>query len=310
MGLLAERDGAGDGYEAVDVPAQAGQGPGDDAPPPAKRAVTERGVTEAGATDCGVMLRRRSVLPTRRAVLYVQGQPGTFVPEDLVTWYTERGFHFYVMDLRSPDGLDKPDKPDKPGRRQRPGGGEALGRLDSAGRHLRDAEGIDMVMVTAHGADALTAALWCAQRPRAGRADALILSSPEFGRKLRCGLDIDCPVLVLSSGREPEARPGRLAPWGRRKPGTAVRLGPHVTWLRIDDAPDSAGAATAAEPAVKAYVPADSGAGAGGDAAGRPAGKSGGGPAEGSAGDRRRFFDELGRWLGAYMYGSVRDQLL
>jgi alpha-beta hydrolase superfamily lysophospholipase len=25
---------------------------------------------------------------------------------------------------------------------------------------------------------------------------------------------------------------------------------------------------------------------------------------------RTRFFDELGRWLGAYMYGSVRDQLL
>ncbi|HEX3924940.1 MAG TPA: hypothetical protein VHY31_21835 [Streptosporangiaceae bacterium] len=253
------------------------------------------------------MLRRRSVLPTRRAVLYVQGQPDTFVPEDLVTWYTERGFHFYVVDLRPPDG---PDNPDKPGRRRKSrGGGEALGRLDSAGRHLRDAEGIDMVMVTAHGADALTAAQWCAQRPRAGRADALILSSPEFGRKLRCGLDIECPVLVLSSGREPEGRPGRLAPWGRRTPGTAVRLGAHVTWLRIDDALDSAGAATAAEPAVKADVTADSGAAADNSADG-PAGEPGAGPAGDAAGDRRRFFDELGRWLGAYMYGSVRDQLL
>ena len=26
--------------------------------------------------------------------------------------------------------------------------------------------------------------------------------------------------------------------------------------------------------------------------------------------DRSRFFDEVGRWLGAYMYGQVRDQLL
>ena len=25
---------------------------------------------------------------------------------------------------------------------------------------------------------------------------------------------------------------------------------------------------------------------------------------------RRRLFDEMGRWLGAYMYGKVRDQLL
>lgn len=285
MGLLAERDGTDDGYEAEE------QGAGE-------RSLEERGVT----------LHRQSVLPTRRAVLYVQGQPDTFVPEDLVTWYTERGFHFYVVDLRPPDG---PDNPDKPGRRRKSrGGGEALGRLDLAGRHLRDAEGIDMVMVTAHGADALTAAQWCAQRPRAGRADALILSSPEFGRKLRCGLDIDCPVLVLSSGREPEGRPGRLAPWGRRTPGTAVRLGAHVTWLRIDDAPDSAGAATAAEPAVKAYITADSGAAADADSADGPAGEPGAGPAGDAAGDRRRFFDELGRWLGAYMYGSVRDQLL
>ena len=26
--------------------------------------------------------------------------------------------------------------------------------------------------------------------------------------------------------------------------------------------------------------------------------------------DRRLLFDEMGRWLGAYMYGQVRDQLL
>ncbi len=34
------------------------------------------------------------------------------------------------------------------------------------------------------------------------------------------------------------------------------------------------------------------------------------GPPPDAAADRRRFFDEVGRWLGAYMYGSVRDQLL
>ena len=33
------------------------------------------------------------------------------------------------------------------------------------------------------------------------------------------------------------------------------------------------------------------------------------GPA-GPDGERRRLFDEMGRWLGAYMYGKVRDQLL
>jgi hypothetical protein len=280
MGLLAEREGAGDGYEAVDVPAKSGQAPEGDAPQPV-----------AG----GVMLRRRSARPSRRAVLYVHGQPDTFVPEDLVAWYTERGFHFFVIDLRPPDGLDKPDKPGR--RRGRRGGSEALGRLDAAGRALRDVEGIDMVMVTAQGADAATAALWCAQRHQAGQADALVLSSPVFGREPRGGLDIACPVLVLSSGREPEGGPDRLALLRRRKRGTAVRLGPHVTWLRIDDAPDPAGAATVAQAAVKADG-TDPATGGEADLDGD------------SAGDRRRFFDELGRWLGAYMYGRVRDQLL
>jgi hypothetical protein len=30
----------------------------------------------------------------------------------------------------------------------------------------------------------------------------------------------------------------------------------------------------------------------------------------GAGGDQRRLLEELGRWLGAYMYGSLRDQLL
>ena len=34
------------------------------------------------------------------------------------------------------------------------------------------------------------------------------------------------------------------------------------------------------------------------------------GAEEDAGGDRRNFFDEMGRWLGAYMYGKVRDQLL
>jgi hypothetical protein len=35
-----------------------------------------------------------------------------------------------------------------------------------------------------------------------------------------------------------------------------------------------------------------------------------GGTGDDAGDDRRNFFDELGRWLGAYMYGKVRDQLL
>jgi len=215
------------------------------------------------------VLRRRSALPTRRSVLYLHCDRDTFVPEDLVCWYTERGFHFYVADLRPQDHLDRPRRP----RGQAPGRGECLAGLDAACRHLRDTEGIDMIIVSAHSADALTAALWCDARRDAGLADALILSAPAFGRRLRRGLDIACPVLVLSPAGEPETQGRVTARLRRRGDAAAVRLGPHVTWLRLEG-------------------------GLGGPACGA------------DADDRRRFFDELGRWLGAYMYGQVRDQLL
>ena len=316
MGLLAERDAAGDGYEEVTIPlapveavgpnpnAAAGaqtRGPGggaaadddgcaeagpmDDATAKdaaakdaaaedgaARRAADKESADKGDATrdaaarreltpGGGVMLRRCSALPTRRSVLYLHCERDPFVPEDIVTWYTERGFHFYVVDLRPDEALDKPAR-----HRARPGQGERLARIDAACRHLREAEGIAMIVVSAHAAGALTAALWCDARRDAKLADALILSRPAFGRRLRRGLDISCPVLVLSP-----AQGGRRRAVSRSK-GAAIRLGPHVTWLRLEDGLDGQ----------------------------TPDARAG----------RRQIFDEMGRWLGAYMYGSIRDQLL
>jgi hypothetical protein len=97
-----------------------------------------------------------------------------------------------------------------------------------------------------------------------------------FGRRLRRGLDIACPVLMLLPAGDPGTAggpAGRLATRMRRRNEAAtVRLGPHVTWLTLEEGLDGQVAA--------------------------------------ASGDRRAFFDELGRWLGAYMYGKVRDQLL
>jgi pimeloyl-ACP methyl ester carboxylesterase len=204
-------------------------------------------------------------------VLYLHCMSDSFVPEDLASWYTERGFHFYVADLRR---KGQPDQPSG-GKRKVKGLEACFSGLDSACTYLRSADGIDAVIVAGHGAGALAAALWCHERRQTEPADALILSSPEFGRRLRRGLDVACPVLVFSAAAEPDHPLGsaaRAAKGGRdKKSSDAVRLGAHVTWLRIDD------------------------------------GLAGGGS---SGDDRRRFFDEMGRWLGAYMYGQVRDQLL
>ena len=253
MGLTTERGSAADGFEAVPVPLASGE----------------------AAEGSGAMLRRRSALPSRRCVLYLHGRPESFVPEDLVGWYTERGFHFYVADLRPQEG-----------RRADRGWAGRFARLDAACRCLREAEGHDMIILTAAAAGAATAAQWCDTRREAGGPDALILSSPLFGRRLRRGLGIGCPVLVLAAADD---RPsGRLRPRRGKDPG-AIELGPHVTWLRLDGAPDgAAGAAEAARPSEPA------------GAAAQPGGNA----------DRRQFFDEMGRWLGAYMYGGVRDQLL
>jgi Serine aminopeptidase, S33 len=248
MGLITEHDGAADGYEAVQLP-----------PDP---------VITAGLS--AAMLRRRSARPSRRAVLYLHCMTDAFVPEDLASWYTERGFHFYVADLRSRGEQDRPGG----GKRKMKGLKTCFTGLDSACTYLRQADGIDAVIVSAHGAGALAAALWCHERRESAPADALVLSSPAFGRRLRRGLDIACPVLVISAAGDLDDQPcpsSRAGKGSRDSQTDAVRLGPHVTWLRIDDG-----------------------------LAGRAS----------SGDDRRRFFDEMGRWLGAYMYGQVRDQLL
>ncbi len=183
MGLTTERGSAADGFEAVPVPLASGE-------------ATENG---------GAMLRRRSALPSRRSVLYLHCRPDTFVPEDLAGWYTERGFDFYVADLRPQEG-QRPDR-SWAGR---------LARLDAASRCLREAEGHDMIILIADSADAATAAQWCDARREAGGPDALILSSPVFGRRLRRGLDIGCPVLVL--GAAGDRTSGRLGHGAARTP--------------------------------------------------------------------------------------------
>jgi len=223
------------------------------------------------------MFRRRSCQPSRRAVLHVQatGDPG--VPAGLAAWYTERAFHFYLAGLRLPD--------------QAPVGARPAARylktafedLDAACAHLREADGMASVIVSAQGRGAIAAALW--RDARASAADAMILLAPQLPAGTTLTLDVDCPVLVLydpadgaGDGGAAAARGTRMRrAWRQRRAGPAGRpglnLGGHVTWLRL---------------------PAPAGDGA----------------AHASGADSRRLFDELGRWLGAYMYGSVRDQLL
>jgi hypothetical protein len=219
------------------------------------------------------MFRRRSLQPSRRAVLHVQAAGDPAVPSGLGDWFTERAFHFYLAGVRLPAWLALPGGSAVPGRLALTGLetgrllGTAAADLDAACARLRDADGIGHVIVAAHGRAALAAALWSAARRNAlarGGADALILFEPALPSRPVMSLNIACPVLVLTSTFS--SRPARSGPlrFGlrQRRPAAPARLGSHVTWLQL---PDPGGHAV---------------------------------------------FDELGRWLGAYMYGSGRDQLL
>jgi hypothetical protein len=283
MGLITEYAGSTGGYEAVPLP-----------PTSAGAAGTE------GANAS--VLRRRSARPSRQAVLYVQCHGDLFVPSELAAWYVDRGFHFYVADLRTAGRAGQPGS----ARADASVAGElaeCFACLDAAAAHLREADAIDTVVVSAHAAGAVIAALWSHARRGSQPVDALVLASPELGpggrrqarpaagaggaggrywpllagaqRRLRRGLDIACPVLVMCPGEGWDAPggPGGLLGWRLLFGSRAItRLGAHVTWMKLDG-------------------------GQPGEALPAPEG-------------RKRFFDELGRWLGAYLSGQVRDQLL
>jgi alpha-beta hydrolase superfamily lysophospholipase len=250
-------------------------------------------------------------MPSRRAVLHLHANGTTPAPADLASWYTERAFHFYVA------GLRLPGKNGSLARRQARTLSATFAELDATCGYLRDVDGMTTVIVAADGIGAQAAALWCDARRGADPVDALILQDPDFGEKPRLSLDIACPVLVLSGAadRAAEARRGQRGP--RKRSAGAIRLGGHVTWLSIQAADEiAAEEATVTQAVVKDATVKDVTVkqatvmdvtveeAATDDSAAMLAEEAA------AAAERSRFFDEMGRWLGAYMYGPVRDQLL
>ncbi|HEY3957481.1 MAG TPA: hypothetical protein VGM53_29290 [Streptosporangiaceae bacterium] len=312
MSLSTAQDDRGHGYQAVPLPRR----PGDE------------------SVLVAQLARRACPRPSRRAALYVHCLADPQVQPDLAGWYLQRGFHFYVADIRAARSRSREATL-----------AEYFGCLDAAIRQVRQAEGNRVVLVSAHRAGAVIAALWCHERRAAGPAEALIMADPDFGpsqhwlyrllaigqpaaasaprgtaawtaqrrpaagtadgtrlpevlpqaqRKLRRGLDISCPVLVLSPSAvnvavgRPSGQAGAVGhlsgrassvPGARYRAAPPARLGPHVTSLRLASAPP--GLARPGRPRPRPDQAA-----------------------------RRSPYDELSRWLGAYLSADVRDQLL
>jgi hypothetical protein len=258
------------------------------------------------------LVRRRSARRSRRAVLYVQCLADPSVQPDLAVWYLQRGFHFYLADLRAarPRSRDATLA-------------EYFGYLDSALRHVRDADGNTTVLVSAHRAGAVIAALWCHARRATGSPEALIMADPDFGpdqhwlhrllgaclagktpygsARPAANTTYADPSVAGRAATGGEARLPEVLPQAQRKlrrgldiacpvlvmspsavnasvrgprylAGPPARLGPHVTSLRLASAPP--------------------------------------GLARPDRAARRCVYDELSRWLGAYLAADARDQLL
>ena len=151
---------------------------------------------------------------------------------------------------------------------------------------MRRADGMTSVIVTAQGGAAVAAALWCA------------------GRKTRDDWQLGGRVIGQRAPGETgqQARADALIVW---EPGWPARGS-----LRLN---------------IACPVLVIGGSQAGNAAAGRPRLRRRRGPSApavqlvghvtwlsltDAGADPRLFLDALGRWLGAYMYGTERDQLL
>jgi hypothetical protein len=288
MVLVVEHEPAVSGYEPVPLRAwsEVNAGPGAGAEP----------------GSAAVVLRRRSPRRSKRAVVYLHCPGDLAVAGEVADWFTGRGFRFYLADVGAAATAEHAAAARLLA--------DCFSCLDAVSRYLRGPGSSDPVVICAHGAGALAAALWCHARRHSRPVSALVLASPAFGalpgrraggrgagshgagshgagasaqalglvaaaqRRLRRGLEITCPVLVMcpGTGWDVPGGPGGLLSWALPGRRVTPRLGEHVTWLRVDG-----------------WLPGQPWL------AGEPA---------------RRFFDQLSRWLGAYLSAQVRDQLL
>ncbi|WP_328466204.1 alpha/beta hydrolase [Actinoplanes sp. NBC_00393] len=148
----------------------------------------ERHSIDLGSDDEGpvvaTLVRRRAETPTRRAVLHVHGYVDYFFQTHLADFFAERGWDFYALDLRKYGRSLLPH--------QTPNFTRSLTdyfpELDEAVRIIREEDGHDQLLVSAHSTGGLITSLWAHTRKGRGLVDGLFLNSPFF--------DFNLPWLV------------------------------------------------------------------------------------------------------------------
>ncbi|MBW6432189.1 alpha/beta hydrolase [Actinoplanes hulinensis] len=164
----------------------------------------ERHTIELGSDDEGpvvaTLVRRRAETPTRRAVLHVHGFVDYFFQTHLADFFVERGWDFYALDLRKYGRSLLPHQTPNFARSMT----DYFPELDEAVRIIREQDGHDQLLVSAHSTGGLITSLWAHCRHERGMIDGLFLNSPFFDFNLPWLMRRPLMSMVLAvTGRRP-----------------------------------------------------------------------------------------------------------
>jgi len=161
-----------------------------------------------GPLDC-VLVRRRALVQTRRAVLYVHGYVDYFYQTHLADFYNNAGLHFYALDLRRHGRALTPDQLPNYTRDV----DEFLQDLDCAVRVLRASEEVTWLLLNGHSTGGLVAALYAHRGAQYQVVNAVFLNSPFLDMNLpRWQQSLLEPLVALCGRWFPRLRLPGLSP--------------------------------------------------------------------------------------------------
>ncbi len=149
------------------------------------------------------LVRRRAARPTRGAVLHLHGFCDYFFQTDLADYYVDLGYDFYALDLRKYGRSLLPHQTPNFCRDL----AEYYPELDATIQRIRQRDGHDTVVLSAHSTGGLIGALWADERYAQGKpgVDALLLNSP--------WLDLQGSLLLRTAGTQALDRIGQRRPY-------------------------------------------------------------------------------------------------
>jgi alpha-beta hydrolase superfamily lysophospholipase len=122
------------------------------------------------------LVSRKAPQPTTRAVLYLHGFTDYFFQTHLADFYVARGFDFYALDLRKYGRSLLPHQTPNFIRDI----ADYFPELDAAVKIIREDDGHDTLLLTAHSTGGLIGSLWAHARSRTSPVDGVLLNSPFF----------------------------------------------------------------------------------------------------------------------------------